>query len=129
MPLLTNLATTANLDLKANIVDLTTSNVVEFNNLYYTNARVRTAIAAGNGISYSNVTGVISLSNLVVSDTAPAYPYNGQVWVDTNSGIRFEYIDDGTSAQWVEFGSGGGGGTTGAAGGAGVFEIEFLGST
>jgi len=110
--LLTNLATTANLDLKANIVDLTTSNVVEFNNLYYTNARVRTAIAAGNGISYSNVTGVISLSNLVVSDTAPAYPYNGQVWVDTNSGIRFEYIDDGTSAQWVEFGSGGGGGSS-----------------
>ena len=110
--LLTNLATTANLDLKANIVDLTTSNVVELNNLYYTNARVRTAIAAGNGISYSNVTGVISLSNLVVSDTVPSYPYNGQVWVDTNSGIRFEYIDDGTSAQWVEFGAGGGGGSS-----------------
>jgi hypothetical protein len=98
------------LDAKANVSDLTTSNVAEGNNLYYTNARVKTAIIAGNGISYSNVTGIISLNNLVVSDTVPTYPYNGQVWVDTNSGIRFEYIDDGTSAQWVEFGSGGGGG-------------------
>jgi len=108
--ILTNYATVANLDLKANVVDLTTANVTELNNLYYTNARVKTAITAGNGISYSNVTGVISLNNLVVSDTAPTSPYNGQVWVDTNYGTRYEYIDDGTSSQWVEFGSGGGSG-------------------
>ncbi len=95
----------------ANVIGLTTANVREFgSNVYYSNARARTAIVAGNGISYSNVTGVISLNNLVVSDTAPTSPYNGQVWVDTNYGTRYEYIDDGTSAQWVEFGSGGGGG-------------------
>lgn len=35
----------------------------------------------------------------------------------------------GTTGTAGTFGSGGGGGTTGAAGGAGVFEIEFLGST
>ena len=94
------------------ISNFTTSNLAEGINLYYSNARVKTALIAGNGISYSNITGAISLSNLVVSNTAPSYPYNGQVWVDTNSGIRFEYIDDGNSSQWVEFGSGGGGGSS-----------------
>jgi len=39
-PLLFNYQTLANATLKANVSDLTTSNVVEGNNLYYTNARV-----------------------------------------------------------------------------------------
>jgi exosome complex RNA-binding protein Rrp4 len=90
------------------ISNFTTSNLAEGTNLYYSNARAKTALTAGNGISYSNITGAISLSNLVFSNTAPSYPYAGQVWVDTNSGIKFEYIDDGTSSQWVEFGPSGG---------------------
>jgi hypothetical protein len=41
---------------------LTTANVVESTNLYYTNARVRTALTSGNGISYNTTTGNITLN-------------------------------------------------------------------
>jgi hypothetical protein len=41
-------------------VVLTTTNIAEGTNLYYTDARARTAISAGTGISYDNATGVIT---------------------------------------------------------------------
>jgi hypothetical protein len=53
------------LDRKANITDLTTANVTELNNLYYTNSRVRSALSGGTGVSYDNTTGVISIGQNV----------------------------------------------------------------
>ena len=47
------------LDLSANLT-LTTTNIGEGTNLYYTDARARAALSAGTGISYNNTTGVIS---------------------------------------------------------------------
>ena len=41
-------------------VSLTTTNINEGTNLYYTDARARTAISAGTGISYDSVTGVVT---------------------------------------------------------------------
>jgi hypothetical protein len=41
-------------------VVLTTTNVAEGTNLYYTDARARAAISAGTGISYDNLTGVVT---------------------------------------------------------------------
>lgn len=41
-------------------VTLTTTNISEGTNLYYTDARARAAISAGTAISYSNTTGVIT---------------------------------------------------------------------
>ena len=44
-------------------VVLTTANIAEQSNLYYTNARVRTAISvSGNLITYNNTTGVITIT-------------------------------------------------------------------
>ena len=43
-------------------VVLTTSDISEGTNLYYTDARARDAVSAGTGISYSNATGVITNS-------------------------------------------------------------------
>jgi hypothetical protein len=43
-------------------VVLTTTNVAEGTNLYYTDARARGAVSAGTGISYSSSTGVITNS-------------------------------------------------------------------
>jgi hypothetical protein len=91
----------------ANIVlsidNFTTSNLREGSNLYYTNARVRSAISAGNGISYSNTTGIIETSNsIIISATAPTSPYIGLAWVDSNTGKRYDYINDGNSYQWVQ---------------------------
>jgi len=52
---LTSYATTTNVALKANIVDLNTSNITEGTNLYYTNARVNTALlSTGNIIPSGN---------------------------------------------------------------------------
>lgn len=37
------------------------------------------------------------------SSTAPGSPTVGDRWVDSDVGILYVYVDDGTSAQWVEF--------------------------
>lgn len=43
-------------------VSLTTTNISEGTNLYYTDARVRSALSAGTGISYNSTTGAITNS-------------------------------------------------------------------
>jgi len=55
-------ATNANVAAKANIVDLTTANVTELTNLYFTNARSRQAISVAGAGSYNNTTGVITIN-------------------------------------------------------------------
>lgn len=44
-------------------------------------------------------------SSVTFSATAPENPNDGDIWVDTNSGIEYSYYNDGVSSQWVEFGS------------------------
>lgn len=53
------------------------------------------------------------------SDTAPSSPSNGDEWLHSTTGVKYTYVDDGSSAQWAEIesdsastGGGGGGGTT-----------------
>lgn len=36
------------------------------------------------------------------SETAPASPSAGDEWLDSLSGIKYTYVNDGTSSQWVE---------------------------
>jgi len=57
----------ANLLGYAKTADLTTANVVELTNQYFTNARARAALSAGVGIVYNSNTGVIS------ADTSNAF--------------------------------------------------------
>ncbi len=45
-------------------------------------------------------------ANLTVSTTAPSSPSHADEWIDTASGVRYTYFNDGTSSQWVEFGTG-----------------------
>jgi hypothetical protein len=40
----------------------------------------------------------------------------GDVWIDTDTGIQYFYIDDGNSTQWVEFSNPGTLGFTGSVG-------------
>lgn len=47
--------------------DLTTANVAEVTNLYFTDARARVAVSQGLGISYDNSTGIISANVTSVS--------------------------------------------------------------
>jgi hypothetical protein len=62
-PLLFNYQTLANAALKANVVDLTTSNVTEGTNLYYTNARVYSNVLA----ILQNYTGNITAGNILAN--------------------------------------------------------------
>ena len=48
---------------------LTTANVTELTNLYFTNARARAALTSGNGIVYSSSTGNITLSATGVGES------------------------------------------------------------
>jgi hypothetical protein len=47
---------------KANTTSLTTANVVEVSNLYFTDARARQAISATGSLNYSNTTGILSFT-------------------------------------------------------------------
>ena len=40
--------------------------------------------------------------NLTVSTTAPSFPSVGDEWIDSNTGKKYTYINDGDSSQWVE---------------------------
>ena len=51
-------------------VILSTTNITEGTNLYYTDARARASNSAGAGISYSSSTGVISYSGTIYTDSS-----------------------------------------------------------
>jgi hypothetical protein len=55
-----NTETVTSVNGQTGAVVLTTTNVAEGTNLYYTDARARAAISAGTGISYDNSTGVVT---------------------------------------------------------------------
>lgn len=46
-----------------------------------------------------------------VSETVPSTPQSGNLWLNTENGKLYIYIDDGTSSQWIEPATTGGGGT------------------
>lgn len=54
---------------------------------------------AANQIKAFSVSGAGNI--LTVSDTAPTTPSNGDIWFYTTTGIKYTYIDDGDSSQWV----------------------------
>ena len=63
----------------------------------------------GNTISWGTV------SSVVVSDTAPASPASGNIWLDTTGLNTYVYYSDGDSSQWVSAGSAASVGYTGSA--------------
>jgi hypothetical protein len=101
--------TVSNAQLAASIVStgvLNTSNVAEGGNLYYTNARVRSAISlTGTKGNYNSSTGVFDLANIAnvtVSVNPPGGPNIGDIWIDEDDGKTYLYFNDNTSSQWVE---------------------------
>lgn len=109
-------------------ISLTTANIPESGNLYFTTARVDSHLSGGTGVTYSN--GSISIGqdvsttadvtfndvtvvgNLIadiagggtsveISDSAPSSPSEGDLWWDSTDSNMYIYYDDGTSSQWV----------------------------
>lgn len=102
----------SNIQLAAGITSsglLTSANINELTNLYFTNARSRASISIATGNvngkgSYDSATGIISINaaNVTVSLSAPADPYIGDKWIEAGNAIAYLFVNDGTSYQWVE---------------------------
>jgi hypothetical protein len=109
------------------IVTLSTANVAEYGNLYFTNSRAIGALTAGAGISIASngritstatgggggvgdvisVNGANGLVNLFVSSpTTPTNPTLGTIWFKSGEGNLFLYINDGNSNIWIEVDTG-----------------------
>jgi hypothetical protein len=71
--------------------------------------------ATSTTIGYTGSAGAVVAS---ISATPPSTPSLGDVWIDSATGIQYFYVDDGDSAQWVEFSNPGTGAVGGAGGGA-----------
>jgi len=95
----------SNVQLAAGITSsgiLTTANVSEVTNLYFTNARSQAALTVTSGkASYTAGTLTVTAANVNVSTTAPSSPNIGDVWIDDDA-KSFLYYNDGSSSQWVE---------------------------
>jgi len=92
---------------------LTTSNVYEVTNLYFTNARSRASISLASGNiygkgTYTVATGELQITaaNVSISATPPASPNVGDTWIDDATGSSYLFYYDGSSFQWVEQASG-----------------------
>jgi len=106
-------------------LDATTNNITTTGNLtaanligIYANGNSNINIPAANGnirVSVAGVANIATFTNNAVfrgsygltgsisqANTAPANPQPGDQWYNTFNGILFEYIDDGTSLQWVD---------------------------
>lgn len=79
-----------------------------------------------NGTTWTSISGGSGGVTYTKNTTAPSSPNEGDKWLDTDTGIEYTYVYDGTSGHWwVELGTGGQGPagtvsvgtvTTGAAG-------------
>lgn len=52
--------------------------------------------------SSNTIQSISTGSTTTVSSSPPANPGVGDIWVDSDTGIKYTYIDDGNSQQWVE---------------------------
>jgi hypothetical protein len=91
---------------------LTTANISELTNLYFTNARARASISVASGNvngkgSYDSATGILSINaaNVTVSTSAPINPNIGDVWIQSETAIEYLFFSDGDTFQWVETGA------------------------
>jgi hypothetical protein len=90
---------------------LTTANISELTNLYFTNTRARASISIATGNvngkgSYDNNTGIISINaaNVTVSSSVPTNPNVGDIWISNDNAKEYLFFSDGDSFQWVETG-------------------------
>jgi hypothetical protein len=54
-------------------VVLTTTNIAEGSNLYYTDGRARAALSGGTGVTYNSTTGVVAIGQSVATSATPVF--------------------------------------------------------
>lgn len=86
--------------------------------LNYADGKLYFKTAAGTIGSFSTTGGSSGGGQFTFSDTAPADPAPGDEWLHSTTGIKYTYVDDGSSQQWVaietesSIATGGSGGAT-----------------
>lgn len=65
-----------------------------------TNSKLYIKNAAGTMVQINSSGG----GAYTFSATAPSSPASGDQWTDSDDGITYQYLNDGTSSQWVELG-------------------------
>lgn len=87
-------------------VVLTTANITESVNLYFTNTRAVSALTGGSGIAIGSnglITATISNEAIAtVSNVAPSPATQGKLYWDSEIGRLFVYYVDNDSQQWVD---------------------------
>jgi hypothetical protein len=83
-------ATNANVALKANVADLTTANVAELNNIYFTNARA-TAAVTNSTLSNITLSGNVSTGNVTVTGASRLGTVASGTW--NGNSISTTYTD------------------------------------
>jgi hypothetical protein len=76
--------------------------------------------AANDGIVFVNPTAEAEGARVIISETAPSNPAEGDLWFDSSLLELFIYYNDGNSTQWV--------GISGSASGGGA-EVEYYTTT
>jgi hypothetical protein len=59
-------------------------------------------LAMGEEIAVADPGSGAGGATVSVGDTLPEDPISGNLWLNTNNGFLYVYIDDGTSTQWIQ---------------------------
>jgi Concanavalin A-like lectin/glucanases superfamily len=98
-----------------------TGNLASLTGNVTTTANISGNFFIGNG---SQLTGIEAGAVTTFSSTAPSSPAQGDIWIESDSGIQYIYFNDGTSSQWAEMEAQ----TSFASGGSGNVDFESVSS-
>jgi hypothetical protein len=90
----------ANTDFDTRLATKSTTNLAEGTNQYFTTARARLSLSAGAGISYDNVTGVITNTSI---NTDTTYTQN---FTSTTGGANLNLVGSDNTTDTVKFANG-----------------------
>ena len=90
----------ANTDFDTRLATKSTTNLAEGTNQYFTTARARQSLSAGTGISYDNVTGVITNTSI---NTDTTYTQN---FTSTTGGANLNLVGSDSTTDTVKFADG-----------------------
>lgn len=77
-------------------LDLARSDLSNISNSVFAAKATSAGVGGGGGGGSGDATSV------TVGNTLPTSPENGNLWLNTDSGFLYVYINDGDSAQWVQ---------------------------
>jgi hypothetical protein len=101
----TKTLTTDNLIVTGNITSNIIIRISDVSNSAFSQANLAFDKAnSANSLAQAAYDKANSASGTVYSSTPPEFPTVGLQWVNTDTGIKYDYTNDGDSYQWIELG-------------------------